>query len=377
MTTPPLLLIARREFMTYVATLSFWAALIAPLALVGVLLAVQQPPAPRHARLVVACATPEVAASAKAAFLEAAGLEGWTFVAGARRTARLTCLDAADGAVRLQLGGDVAISDSGVAMIERAMQRDAAVHQGGPNAAAAAAHLVVLRPAAPTPAVPTLGRFGLLMMLWLVLTGSLGMLLQAVVRERATRSLEMLLAVARPKDIVIGKLVGVGAVSSLVLGAWLIVAALVGWLAPERTASLAPIGLQIGEPLLMARALVIYVLAFAFYGLLILGLGAAARDSASAQNMSRPLFIVLVAVLFTCLSDVQSGGAAPAWQLYLPPFTPFVLLLRDPTAQSWPQQLLAICILAGCTFYAGRWAIRCLTLVPGNPMNALRRKRQA
>jgi len=376
MKTPPLLLIARREFFTYVATLSFWAALVAPLVLVGVLLAVQQTPEPQHATLVVDCTEPALAASARDAFAEAAGLEGWTITDRAPQGARLTCAQTADGATQWEVTGDVLLSDSGLALLERTLQRDMAVGEGAATAASATRLSVQAREAGTEPG-PDLGRFGLLMMLWLVLTGSLGMLLQAVVRERSTRSLEMLLAAARPKDIVVGKLVGVGAVSTLVLATWLVGAGLLTFVLPERAAHLGLIGMELGEPFMLLRAGAIYVLAFAFYGFLILALGAAAQDSASAQNLSRPLFIVLVAVLFTCLSEVLNGGGVPIWQLYLPPLTPFVLLLGDAASQSWLEQLLAMVLLAVCTVFAGRWAIRCLTLVPGNPLNALRRKRRA
>lgn len=377
MTISPLLLIARREFTTYVATVSFWAALAAPLLLVAVLLVVQKAPAPQQARLVVDCAAPHVAASARAAIAETARLEGWTLTDSAPQIVRLACVMGADGATQLQFTGAAPLSDSSLALIERTVQRDVAVGAGGPDAALSTSRISVAPRAPAAASGPDLGRFGLLMMLWLVLTGSLGMLLQAVVRERSNRSLEMLLAAARPRDIVVGKLVGVGAVSTLVLATWLVGVGLLTVMWPDRAAGLGLVGLELGEPLMLVRAAVIYVLAFAFYGFLILALGAAAQDSASAQNLSRPLFLVLAAVLFAGLGEVLHGSGVPVWQLYLPPLTPFVLLLSDPAAASWPHQLLAMGLLAVCARLASRWAIRCLTLVPGNPMNALRRKRRA
>ena len=61
---------------------------------------------------------------------------------------------------------------------------------------------------------------------------TLRMLLQAIVRERSHRSLEGLLASTRPQEIIFGKLLGVGLLSILVLGAWLGVGAGVGMKPP-------------------------------------------------------------------------------------------------------------------------------------------------
>src|SRR6185369_15481455 len=143
------------------------------------------------------------------------------------------------------------------------MVRQKASHAShGPDAAAAA-------------------RFLSMLILWLTLTGSLGMLLQTVVRERATRALESLLAAATPRQIMIGKLLGVGSVSLLILVSWLGSTAALSLIAPG--SGLAPaIIAELARPELLLRAAVIYCLAYAFYGSITVALGAMARDSASA-----------------------------------------------------------------------------------------------
>jgi ABC-2 type transport system permease protein len=379
----PALLIARREFLTYVATLSFWAALlISPLALAGAVLAVKSSftagPAPAH--LTVSCPDPGLAARARTAFTDAARLEGQA-VAGqpapgpADQTARLACQIDPKGAVSWRLSGPIRLSPSGLALVARTLERDAARQSAKP---AAGVDTTVVQDAAAPAATPKMGRFALLMVLWLVLTGSLGMLLQAVVRERSTRALEMLLASCRASDIVVGKLLGVGAVSVIVLATWLAGAALFASALPAATT--AQMFGDLANPLALLRAALVYVLAFGFYGFIIIALGAGARDTSSAQNLSRPVFVILVAMFFVSMGEALNGAAAPAWRLFAPPLTPFALLLAGPGDLPPAQEIAAFAVLCLATAFCARWAIRCVTLAPVNPLKALplrRRRRRA
>jgi ABC-2 type transport system permease protein len=182
-------------------------------------------------------------------------------------------------------------------------------------------------------------RFALTLALWMTLTGSLGMLLQAVVRERANRALESLLASARPVEIVIGKLLGVGAVSAVVAASWLAAGACAGGGAQV------PLLAAFADPAMLVKAAGLYSLGFAFYGLVTVAIGARARDSADAQNLARPMFAVLLMVFFATLA--AAGGAHGLDGLvFFPPFTPFMLLMRPTGAL---VQGAALAILVGAT----------------------------
>jgi ABC-2 type transport system permease protein len=233
------------------------------------------------------------------------------------------------------------------------------------------------RPAASAFAAGAAARFGLVMLLWLTLTGSLGMLLNAVVRERANRALEMLLGAARPVDIVFGKLVGVGAVSLLVLSVWLGAAALAP-LAPGASGPTAAVLAALGDPAVLARAGVVYVAGYAFYGLLTIAIGAAARDSAQAQNLSRPMFAVLLAAFFASLASVAGAASQLNWLVWAPPFTPFMLLLEPPSAISPAQLAISLGVLAASAALCAVAAMRRLSLGPrttaGRPGHASTRE---
>ncbi|WP_374575615.1 ABC transporter permease [Phenylobacterium sp.] len=309
------LLIAEREFKTYTTTVSFWVALVvAPLLLAG------------------------------GAFVAA---QGGSEIAPA---ATMKLARGADGAMTAQFSEAFPLGAEGRAKLARLVAEEGV---GEPVKVAAAEAKAKTDPAAAS-------RFALIMMLWMTLTGSLGMLLQAVVRERSNRALESLMAAARPFDIVMGKLIGVGAVSLVVLGAWFASALALGALNPGASDAIAQLLHGLADPLALARAMLIYVLAFGFYGLLTVAAGTRARDNADAQNLARPMFALLLAVFFTTLAANHSAGAL-GWLIYAPPFAPFMLLA---TQHSPAEEALALALLALAAVGAAVLATKGLRLSP-------------
>jgi ABC-2 type transport system permease protein len=203
-----------------------------------------------------------------------------------------------------------------------------------------------------------------MIMLWLTLTGSLGMLLQAVVRERANRALESLLAATRPWQIMTGKMLGVGAVSFLVLVAWSGTAASLSLLAgPNPPLSL--ITTSFSDVATLARDALIYACAYLFYGAITVALGALARDSASAQNLARPMFVLLLIVFLVALSAFASQSSTISWLTWLPPFTPFLLLTDPPQNVALMTQAFQLGVLLLASAGLAFWGSTVLTIAPG------------
>jgi ABC-type Na+ efflux pump permease subunit len=315
----------------------------------------------------VQSADPALAAAAGRALRQAAGVEGRRYAVSAQGAApRLRLVRTSQSGAEAQFDAAFPLSPAGRALVLRTLERDAAADRlsqvpgGGP---AETVRQLPPRASAPSGA-PGPGRLVLVMMLWLTLTGSLGMLLQAVVRERANRALECLLAAARPWQIVFGKLAGVGGVSFLVLASWVGSAALAGLAAPRLSGPAAGLFAELARPQLLAQAAGIYLLAFAFYGLVTVAVGAAARDSASAQNCSRPMFAVLLAAFFATLA-AAGGTARLSWLVFAPPFAPFMLLLKAPAPAA---ALTATGLLAAAAAVAGWIAVRGLHLGAAEPL---------
>jgi ABC-2 type transport system permease protein len=365
--TRPVFLIAEREFRAYVATLSFWVALvIGPLVVGGGLLFAQgYHRGPALLTVSIESPDPALAQSVKTAIAEAGRLEGRHYRFG-KIGVPLSIARIAPGRVALDFGPHFPLSASGRVLVARTLERDAARR----HSSNAALEVHATMPATPMRRLDagTIARFALLMMLWLTLTGSLGMLLQTVVRERATRALESLLAAATPWQIMAGKLLGVGTVSLLVLAAWLGSSALLA-IFSQGTGSVAHIIAELAAPEALLRAALIYLLAYGFYGSLTIAFGARARDSASAQNLSRPMFILLVVAFFIPLASITAGAApGPSWLIFVPPFTPFLMLLYPPGAIPVSIEFVLLALLLISSVIAARIAVRGFTLSDRKPL---------
>jgi len=339
-------LIAGREIAAYAGVPSFWVALfMGPVLMLLTALAAQavlpHPAAPLPRQVAVLASDPLLAQTAATALRAAGKLEGRGLIlqsAPAATTVRIET--GASGMVGVDLSGDP-LPQATLAMLSDDLDvaaRRERLRQAGATpailAAAESSRVVVREPPPPAPApadVGRTGRFAVMMLLWMTLIGALGMLLQAIVRERTNRALESLLASARAYEVIFGKLAGVGALSLLVLGVWLgagaaMAASPLGSLGGGLPAIL--LG-AFADPLALLRAAAIYVLSFAMYGTALIGLGAIARDVPSAQNLSRPVFGVLLLVFFVGLADFAGAGGFP-WLAWVPLFTPFVCLMAPP-----------------------------------------------
>lgn len=356
----PVWLIAEREFRTYVATLSFWVALaVGPLAAGGGLILAQNAQHPVQPVMVqIVSQNSDLTRDAQAALREAAMLEGRRLAFGGSGL-RLTVNAVSPQMVELAFTENFPLSDAGRTLVARTLERDLARRSS--DAAPLQVHQMAL-PAPHRPDAAAAARFLSMLVLWLTLTGSLGMLLQTVVRERATRALESLLAAAAPWQIMMGKLLGVGGVSLLVLFSWLGSSAALSFAVPE--SGLAPaIIAELARPALLLRAALIYCVAYAFYGSVTVALGAMARDSASAQNLARPMFALLVIAFFVALASAMGGAPlAPSRLFYVPVFTPFLLLLQPPEATAWMVQIGLLVAMIAISFSIGRFASSRLAL---------------
>ena len=355
----PMLLIAEREFRTYVATLSFWLSLaIAPLAAGVVMLFSGGQPHPLAVS--VQGGDSSLVQSASRALEEAARLEGHTLVFGLDG-AKLIMMPRTPRALDVTFSGDFLLSAQGRAMVGHLIERDMARAEAGPNA-----DYVVQQKTSDVGAALDTGRISRIVamsMLWLTLTGSLGMLLQAVVRERANRALESLLAAAQGWEIVAGKMLGVGAVSLLVLGTWFGSALLFSLFLSPQDGLVPAILTALAQPLELLRYALIYVCAFAFYGAATVALGAMARDSASAQNAVRPMFVLLLAAFFVALASPGRPDAL-SWLAYLPPFTPFLLLVNSSETVASETQVILLAILLAAASLTVVLAAKLLSVAP-------------
>ncbi|HYF22058.1 MAG TPA: ABC transporter permease [Caulobacteraceae bacterium] len=330
------LTIAERDWRAQMRAPGFWVALLAVqiLAALGALgaVAVLKPPPPFVVTIhaddpLLARAAREAAAAAGARVSTDAPV-----VVAVNRDER--------GAIRARIEGSAGAAARLRPPLDAALRRaaqaealaDLDVPLGDAERVLAAGGAVVVATPAREPAFSpdqALGA-GLAVLLWTYLVLGLGLLLHAAAQERANRSLEMLLAAARPHEVVLGKLLGVAAT----LAAHAAVSLFAGAVLTTAVFLLAGVELPraaVGfDPGLAAVTAAVFAAAFAMYGAVLVGLGVLARDFPSAENLARPLFVGLVVVAVGIGVQAVAPSALPAWLVWAPPFTPFQLLARAP-----------------------------------------------
>lgn len=223
-----------------------------------------------------------------------------------------------------------------------ALTRTGEVRDGGAAAA-------VLRLAVPLV-------FMVLFLLSVLMTS--GYLMQGTATEKENKVVEVLLASANPDEILAGKLLGLGAAGLLQIGVWLAMVLTTGL-------GIVPLLLTSGVALpwsSVALAIPFFMLAFLFFGGLMLGTGSLGSNMREAQQLAMiwSLTAALPMMLMAVLMKEPHGIVARV--LTWLPFTagPVVVLRASTDADllAWWEVAGALVILAASTWLALRVGAR-------------------
>ncbi len=203
-----------------------------------------------------------------------------------------------------------------------------------------------------SPVVAFLLPGGLLVLMFMMVLMGAGPLLQGVVEEKMQRIAEVLLGSVQPFSLMMGKIIGMSAVS---LTMTLLYLAATYW------------GVQsygYGEYLsleIMVWFLIYLVLALFMFGSIYTAVGAACTDVKEAQSMLMPVSIVLMLPLFIWVNIVREPTSTFAtWMSLFPPATPMLMVARlavPPGLPLWQPVLgVALMLLTTvlCIYAAGR-----------------------
>jgi ABC-2 type transport system permease protein len=185
--------------------------------------------------------------------------------------------------------------------------------------------------------------FGMGVLLWMVVLTGAGILLNSVIEEKSSRILEVLLTSASVPEIMAGKILGVAAVTSTVLGVWLSIgAAILFRLQPHMFGVL--ITVLLAKGLLFYFALY-FVGGYLMYATLFTTIGAFCETTREAQTLLGPLMMLLT-IPMVFMSQAMVHPDAPILRIlsWIPPFTPFLMAARaasDPP----PWQVLGTGVL--------------------------------
>lgn len=154
--------------------------------------------------------------------------------------------------------------------------------------------------------------------------------MRSVVEEKSSRVVELMAAAAKPRDLLAGKILGVGAVGLVQIGVWLGMAmltltyrdTLLGWFGHSSAGSTMP-------TLAWAQILVIlvyFVLGYFFYASLYAAIGAMVSSDQDAQQAQMPVSMLLVASATFVQLVVSAPRGTAAMVATLIPFSSPVLM---------------------------------------------------
>jgi ABC-2 type transport system permease protein len=181
-----------------------------------------------------------------------------------------------------------------------------------------------------------------------------GYLMQGTATEKENKVVEVLLASANPDEILAGKLVGLGGAGLLQIGVWLVIA----------------LGTGIGAvPLLMsarveipwlalALAIPLFLVAFLFFGSLMLGTGSLGSNMREAQQLAMVWSLTAALPMMMMSALVREPQGTIARVLTWVPFTSGpILVMRasmDASAVAWWEIAGGFATLVLCTWFALR-----------------------
>lgn len=160
----------------------------------------------------------------------------------------------------------------------------------------------------------------------LILLGIFGFgftVLTGVVEEKQSRVVEVVLATVRARDLLMGKVLGIG-ILGLVQLAVFVVAALIAALATQRLV------LPASTPAAIVLLVVWFILGYALYATVLGALAALASRTEEASNVSTPVTMVAFIAYFTAIFAVAEDPSGPVAVVvtFLPPIAPFVVPMR-------------------------------------------------
>lgn len=173
--------------------------------------------------------------------------------------------------------------------------------------------------------------YGLFFLLYLVLLIWGQQVLQGVLEEKASRVVEVVISSARPFELMLGKLVGIGGAALTQFGIWLATAVVLT--APGLVTMLASLPEDLGLPTFSvtqaAAVVVFFVLGFFVYSSMFAAVGACFNNLQEAQQLawlpSVPI-ILPIFFLFPVIND--SNGTLAVVTSLVPILTPILMPLR-------------------------------------------------
>ena len=179
---------------------------------------------------------------------------------------------------------------------------------------------------------------------------------QSVVAEKTSRVFEVMLSSAKPESLMLGKLLGVGAVGLTQMAIWIVFILIMSASSLWMTLGLGGLGAYGVTPLQLIFFVLYFILGFFFYSALSAGLGATVSQESEVQQFSMVIVLPQVIGLALIVYILSNPGAWPVVLLSLiPPCTPIVMCLRMAAMAVPAWQLALSLVLMVVSIYGMVW----------------------
>lgn len=169
---------------------------------------------------------------------------------------------------------------------------------------------------------------GLMIYLTLAIYGQI--ILGAVVEEKETRIAEILFSSARPFELMLGKLVGVGLAGLTQLGIWVVsLSALIAFIAVQSDLSPLLVGLPHITPLMVVYFLLFFLLGYFLYASIFALIGSMVTTVQEGGQFAFPPIMILLTGFYLSFAVIRDPNSALSfWASIAPFFAPITMPVR-------------------------------------------------
>ena len=185
--------------------------------------------------------------------------------------------------------------------------------------------------------------------------------LRGVLEEKTTRIMEVLLANFTAKQIMTGKLIGIGLVGLTQMLVYSLTGGVIAAYGAVTAAQMSPElaeGLAAVNPMSLVYFVVFFVLGYFIFSAMFLAIGSLCSTEEDAQNMQGPVIMLLVVPMVSTMFFISNPDSLIALIISsIPVFTPMVLMMRI-LVQTPPLWQILLSIVLSVAFMVGlMWAV--------------------
>lgn len=185
------------------------------------------------------------------------------------------------------------------------------------------------------------------------------MVMTSIIEEKNNRVLELVVSSVKPTDLMMGKILGIGAVAITQILIWVVLLlACTIWVMPliagmaqssEDPSILQAIS-QLSDPAYMAQLLIFMVLfligGYLFYSSIFAAIGSAVDNIQDASQLTSIAMVPIILAFIISMTVVNDPGSGVAmWTSFIPFTSPMVMMARVPFGIPVWQSILSIVLL--------------------------------